>query len=110
MDSINKQPKTAKEISIELNKPLKNIISYISTLKKQKKIFKIEGTKPYIYTTIQPKELPKIIREVDFLTLEISQDDLWLLYRQKFGKGTRIKRSELLPKFAEVFKRELRNL
>ena len=39
--------------------------------------------------------------------MNISQDDLWFLYRLKFGKGTSVKKSTLLPKFFEIFKREM---
>ena len=39
--------------------------------------------------------------------IHISQDDLWLLYRLKFGKGTRVKRSILLPEFTEAFNKNL---
>ena len=42
-------------------------------------------------------------KEVNWDNLNISQDDLWFLYRLKFGKGTRDKRSVLLPKFTKVF-------
>ena len=42
--------------------------------------------------------------------IHISQDDLWLLYRLKFGKGTRIKRSILLPQFTEAFNKNLKKL
>jgi len=44
----------------------------------------------------------------DISNVHISQDDLWLLYRLKFGKGTRAKRSVLLPKFTEAFNRNLK--
>lgn len=43
----------------------------------------------------------------DISNVDISQDDLWVLYRLKFGKSTRIKRSVLLPKFSEAFNRNL---
>ncbi len=52
----------------------------------------------------------EIKKESDWDNLNISQDDLWFLYRLKFGKGTRIKRSKLLPKFAEAFNRELNEM
>ncbi len=42
--------------------------------------------------------------------IHISQDDLWLLYRLKFGKGTRAKRSVLLPQFTEAFSKNLKEL
>ena len=45
--------------------------------------------------------------EVDFSNMKITQDDLWFLYRLKFGKGTRMKRADLLPKFAKIFNRNL---
>ena len=40
---------------------------------------------------------------VDFSNMKITQDDLWFLYRLKTGKGTRLPRKDLLPKFTEVF-------
>ena len=43
--------------------------------------------------------------EADWDNLTLSQDDLWFLYRLKFGKGTREKRSFLLPRFEKVFVR-----
>jgi len=46
----------------------------------------------------------------DISNVNISQDDLWLLYRLKFGKGTRVKRSVLLPQFTEAFKRNLEKM
>ena len=49
----------------------------------------------------------KRITEFDISNIDISQDDLWLLYRLKFGKGTRNKRSALLPQFTEAFNRNL---
>lgn len=52
----------------------------------------------------------KIEKEIDWDDINISQDDLWFLYRLKFGKGTRIKRSILLPKFKEVFIRNFNEL
>ncbi|KKM14966.1 hypothetical protein LCGC14_1700830, partial [marine sediment metagenome] len=52
----------------------------------------------------------KRITEFDISNINISQDDLWLLYRLKFGKSTRNKRSILLPQFTEAFKRNLAKL
>jgi len=46
----------------------------------------------------------------DISNVNISQDDLWLLYRLKFGKGTRVKRSVLLPQFTEAFKKNLEKM
>lgn len=43
----------------------------------------------------------------DISNVNISQDDLWLLYRLKFGKSTRVKRKILLPQFTEAFTRNL---
>jgi len=43
----------------------------------------------------------------DISNIHISQDDLWLLYRLKFGTSTRNKRSVLLPQFTEAFNRNL---
>ena len=50
------------------------------------------------------------ITEFDISNVDISQDDLWLLYRLKFGKGTRVKRSVLLPQFTEAFIRNLEKI
>jgi len=52
----------------------------------------------------------KRITEFDISNVDISQDDLWLLYRLKFGKSTRNKRSILLPQFTEAFKKNLAKL
>ncbi|MBA7530970.1 hypothetical protein ES705_23181 [subsurface metagenome] len=46
----------------------------------------------------------------DISNVNISQDDLWLLYRLKFGIGTRTKRSVLLPQFTEAFNRNLEKM
>jgi len=43
----------------------------------------------------------------DISNVDISQDDLWLLYRLKFGKGTRLKKGILLPQFTEAFIKNL---
>lgn len=45
--------------------------------------------------------------KIDWDNITITQDDLWFLYRLKFGNGTRMKKSKLLPKFAEVFNKSL---
>ena len=46
----------------------------------------------------------------DISNVHISQDDLWLLYRLKFGTSTRNKRSVLLPQFTEAFNKNLAKL
>jgi hypothetical protein len=57
------------------------------------------------------KKIEKAKKEIpDFETMQITQDDLWILYKLKFGKGTRVKRSELLPKFTEVFSRNIEKM
>lgn len=56
------------------------------------------------------KKLPKIREDVDFSNMTITQDDLWCLYTVKFGKGTRDKRAILLPKFSEVFNKNLNEM
>ena len=56
---------------------------------------------PYIDTQEQVEP------EIDFSTANITQDDLWFLYRMKFGKYTRETKAKLLPKFAKLFKKEL---
>jgi len=43
----------------------------------------------------------------DIPNIHISQDDLWFLYKLKFGKGTKNKRSALLPQFTEAFIKNL---
>jgi len=43
----------------------------------------------------------------NFGNMQKTQDDLWILYRLKFGKGTRIKINELLPKFTQTFNKNL---
>jgi len=46
----------------------------------------------------------------DISNINISQDDLWLLYRLKFGTSTRVKRSVLLPQFVEAFIKNLNKI
>jgi len=55
-------------------------------------------------------ELEPKISETDFSNMTISQDDLWFLYRLKFGKGTRKTRSALLPKFTDAFNKNLKEI
>lgn len=74
----------------------------------EKKISKVQ--KPIKHKETEKKLLPKMDREVNWDNLNINQDDLWFLYRLKFGKGTRIKRRELLPKFTYVFIKNLNEL
>lgn len=50
------------------------------------------------------KEIP------DFETMQITQDDLWILYRLKFGRGTRQSKKDLLPIFTKIFNRNLTNM
>ena len=57
-----------------------------------------------------PEKIDSLIESHDISNVHISQDDLWLLYRLKFGKGTRNKRSVLLPQFTEAFKKNLAKL
>ena len=64
---------------------------------------------PKVETKIMQKS-EKSHEQPNWNNLTISQDDLWFLYRLKFGKGTRIKRKELLPKFTEVFNKNLKYL
>ena len=59
---------------------------------------------------ISEEKLPKIIEDIDFLNMRITQDDLWFLYHFKFGKSTRTKRSILLPQFTETFNRNLNEI
>ena len=72
---------------------------------------------------IQPKKLKIGYTDLDLLSksldrttgfdisnVHISQDDLWLLYRLKFGTSTRNKRSVLLPQFTEAFKKNLKEM
>lgn len=59
---------------------------------------------------IHKEKLPKIKEDIDFSNMTITQDDLWFLYRLKIGEGTRNKRTILLPKFSEVFNRNLNEM
>jgi len=72
---------------------------------------------------VQPKKLKIGSADLDLLSknlerttgfdisnVRFSQDDLWLLYRLKFGKGTRVKRNALLPQFTEAFNRNLNKM
>ena len=111
----------------------KNIGRYINQLEKDKKISIDEvqnGKIRYKYVSLikeanknssSRKGLPssrnnnfaagqeqKINKNIDeFSGMTISQDDLWFLYKVKTGKSTRMKKSELLPKFMTVFEREI---
>ena len=59
---------------------------------------------------IHKEKLPRIKEDIDFSNMTITQDDLWFLYKFKIGKGTRNKRTILLPKFSEVFSRNLNEM
>ena len=72
---------------------------------------KLEESKKGIEIQIlKPPTAPKIKEDVDFLNMRITQDDLWFLFKFKTGKGTRDKRSILLPKFSEIFNRNLNEM
>ena len=79
----------------------------------EKALKKIEESKKLDEIEVEkiPKEkLPKIREGIDFSNMTITQDDLWFLYRLKIGEGTRDKRTILLPKFSEVFSRNLNEM
>lgn len=74
----------------------------------EKKISKVQ--KSITPKKIDKKSLLQKKLDTEFSNINISQDDLWILYRLKFNKGTREKRSLLLPKFTEVFTRNLNEI
>jgi len=78
-----------------------NFVAYKTTQNKHKTIKNNNTNNTSCYETQ---------KDVDWDKVSLSQDDLWFLFRLKFGIGTRIKRSELLPKFTEVFNRNLKYL
>ena len=49
-------------------------------------------------------------KETDWDNINISQDEIWFLFRLKFGKSTRLPKKKLLPKFTEVFNRNLNEM
>lgn len=111
LDVLKQKPKTAREISIELNKPLENILSYITNLKKQEKLFKIKGSNPNIYTIEKPKKKqPKPKKIINLEDVILTQDDIWTIYKYLTHKGTRESKRVLLPKLIKLFQRNLRNL
>ena len=69
-----------------------------------------EEKKVKIKESIPKEKLPKIREGIDFSNMTITQDDLWFLYRLKIGEGTRNKRTILLPKFTEVFNKNLNEM
>lgn len=62
-----------------------------------------------IPTKKKPKK-PKEPLDILFKDMTITQDDLWFLYRLKVGTGTRVSKKRLLPKFTEVFNKNLKKL
>ncbi|GAH49785.1 unnamed protein product, partial [marine sediment metagenome] len=85
-------------------KPLEKIFPEVERLDDSKKL-KIGSTD----LDLLSKSLEQTIG-FDISNVNISQDDLWLLYRLKFGKGTRTKRSVLLPQFTEAFIKNLNKM
>ena len=110
----------------KLDKFKKSQKNEVQEAKKIEKIITSPEPKKSIERLIEPKIQPKkliISSDLDILSksleqtigfdisnVKISQDDLWLLYRLKFGKGTRVKRSVLLPQFTEAFIKNLNKM
>jgi len=94
----------SQEIKSE-KKPHEKISPEIERLDEQPKKLKIGSTD----LDLLSKNLERTAG-FDISNINITQDDLWLLYRLKFGKGTRNKRSVLLPQFTEAFKKNLAKL
>ncbi|MBA7534693.1 hypothetical protein ES705_26942 [subsurface metagenome] len=79
----------------------------------QEQKLKDQEEKKKITPVVKSKKVkitPEIKKESDWDNLTISQDELWFLYRLKFGKGTREKRSVLLPQFKDVFVRNFNEM
>lgn len=82
-------------------------------LKKYQESIKMEEkrikpiTKPKKILSMFPQKISDKSKKDEFSEMTISQDDLWFLYKIKTGKGTRMKKKELLPKFMAVFEREV---
>lgn len=117
MSLLDKLDKFKKSQKNEVQEEKKIEISQKKTSPEPAKIERL------IEPQIQPKKLKIGSADLDLLSksldrttgfdisnVNISQDDLWLLYRLKFGKGTRVKRSVLLPQFTEAFKRNLEKM
>lgn len=105
-DKYGKKTEESKKVDIQEEKkispePEKKIDSLIESLDRPKKL-KIGS----IDLDLLSKSLERTTG-FDISNIHISQDDLWPLYRLKFGKGTRVKRSVLLPQFTEAFNRNL---
>lgn len=101
---IEEFEKSQEEQKIETKKITPELEKLIDSLPKPKKL------------KIGSAELNLLSKSLDRTTgfdipnIHISQDDLWLLYRLKFGKGTRTKRSVLLPQFTEAFNKNLEKM
>ena len=109
----------------KFKKSQKNEVQEAKKTEISQKKFSLEPAKieRLIEPQIQPKKLKigstglKLLSKsldrttgFDISNINISQDDLWLLYRLKFGTSTRVKRSVLLPQFTEAFKKNLAKL
>ena len=103
-DSPKKEVQEAKKIEKIISpKTEKSVDSLIDPLIQPKKLIIASDL------DLLDKSLEQTIG-FDISNVKISQDDLWLLYRLKFGKGTRVKRSVLLPQFTEAFKKNLEKM
>ena len=117
MSLLDKLDKFKKSQKNEVQEAKKTEISQKKTSPEPAKIERL------IEPQIQPKKLKIGSADLDLLSksldrttgfdisnINISQDDLWLLYRLKFGKSTRTKRSVLLPQFTEAFIKNLNRM
>ncbi|MBA7554369.1 hypothetical protein ES705_46984 [subsurface metagenome] len=98
------EKESLQEVKKIAKKPLEKIFPEVERLDDSKKL-KIGSTD----LDLLSKSLEQTIG-FDISNVNISQDDLWLLYRLKFGKGTRTKRSVLLPQFTEAFIKNLNKM
>lgn len=70
----------------------------------------IQDEKKIIENEILEKYLPEIEKtkvKIDFLEIKLTQDDTWFIYKYLTHKGTRKPKRELIPKFIELFKKNL---
>ena len=108
MDLLERMQKLKEQQEIKVEKTLEK--------SQEKKIFPERLNE----SQVQPKkwkiDLDLLNKSLDRTTgfdisnIHISQDDLWILFRLKFGKGTRAKRSVLLPKFTDAFNKNLKEM
>jgi len=113
-DKYGKKTEESKKIDIQEEKPeVKSKKIEIKKISPKKIDLLIESQVPPKKLKIGSAELDLLSKNLkrtigfDISNINISQDDLWVLYRLKFGKSTRNKRSILLPQFTEAFKKNL---